>query len=264
MERSRHPVPVDGRVPSGRTNAYLLGRDPALLVDPAAPDPALERAIADRGTEHLVVTHGHRDHVGAVDRLVDEFDLTCWALEGHADRFERTTGVEPDEPFADGDRIPLGDDSVRLYALPGHAPDHVGLGLGAEGPICCGDCAVAEGSVAVAGPEADMGAYLASLRRLAALDPPALYPGHGPVIDDPTRTIERLLSHRLEREDRVRAAVESGHRRLADIVEASYEKDLSGVEELARETVGAHLRKLDADGVLAWDGQRARPVDDSP
>lgn len=262
MERYRHPISVDGRVPGGRTNAYLLGRDPALLVDPAAPDPALERAVADRGAAHLVVTHSHRDHVGAVGAFADEFDLTCWALAGHADRFERTTGVEPDETFSDGDRIALGTASVRLYALPGHAPDHVGIGLGDGAPICCGDCAVAEGSVAVAGSEADMGAYLGSLRRLATLDPPTLLPGHGPVIEEPDEAIERLLSHRLDREDRVRKAVESGSRRLADIVAASYDKDLSDVEQLARETVEAHLRKLDADGILAWDGAHAHPTDE--
>jgi glyoxylase-like metal-dependent hydrolase (beta-lactamase superfamily II) len=86
-----------------------------------------------------------------------------------------------------------------------------------------------------------------------------LYPGHGPVIDDPDATLDRLLYHRLERDASVRRAVLAGAETPDEIVDAAYEKDVSGVRELARMTVRAHLRKLAVEGDVAWDGERARP-----
>src|SRR6185503_7255974 len=41
--------------------------------------------------------------------------------------------------------------------------------------------------------------YLDSLRRIRALSPRRLLPGHGPVIDDPVTLIDKYLAHRAER-----------------------------------------------------------------
>ncbi|NUC72724.1 MBL fold metallo-hydrolase [Haloterrigena sp. SYSU A558-1] len=257
MDVTRYAVPVATRAPTGETNAYLLGDDPAVLVDPAARSDALDRLVAEREVAHVVVTHTHPDHVGAVAAYADETDATVWARYGRADRFRDATGCEPDRTLAPGTTIPLGDDRIRVLDAPGHAPDHVALEAGRGGPICCGDCAVREGSVVVGAPEGDMRAYVTTLRRLWARNPPALHPGHGPAIDDPRATLERLLDHRYRREREVLEAVEGGADTLEEILEAAYEKDLTGVRDLARATVRAHLEKLAVEGRLEWDGERA-------
>ncbi|MFB1063569.1 MBL fold metallo-hydrolase [Natrinema sp. H-ect4] len=271
MHVTRWSVPVSTRAPSGDTNAYLLeaadpssdgelGREPSVLVDPAARTDALDRAVRERSVEHLLVTHTHPDHVGAVETYAAETDATVWARDGRTDRFRDATGCDPDRTFTPGTAIPLGDERVRILDAPGHAPDHVALEAGRGGPIICGDCAVREGSVVVGAPEGDMRAYVTTLRRLWATDPPALYPGHGPEIDAPRKTLERLLSHRAEREQRVLDTVRSGSRSLEEILESAYEKDLSGVRDLARATVVAHLEKLAVEDSVEWDGQRAAAV----
>lgn len=259
IEITRCSVPTATSAPGGRTNTYVLGRDPAVLVDPANRTPELDRRVRDRGVEHVLVTHTHPDHVGAVDDYARETNATCWARAGRTDRFRDATGVDPDRVFARGTEISVGDDRVEILETPGHAPDHVGVRAGEDGPICSGDCAVAEGSVVVGAPEGDMRAYLSTLRRLRAMAPPRLYPGHGPPIDDPGATLERLIAHRLERERRIRSAVDDGARTLTGILDAAYEKDLTGVRDLARATVLAHLEKLAVEGHLEWDGERARP-----
>ncbi|WP_254522700.1 MBL fold metallo-hydrolase [Natrinema caseinilyticum] len=261
MDVRTRTVPVTTRAPSGDTNAYLLGTEPAILVDPAARTPALDRLIRDHRVEHILVTHTHPDHVGAVDSYAAQTGATVWARYGRTDRFRDATGREPDRTFTPGTTIRLGDAAVRILAAPGHAPDHVVLEAGPGGPILCGDCAVREGSVVVGAPEGDMRAYVTSLRRLWAIDPPALYPGHGPEIDAPRETIERLLSHRTEREQRVREAVARGAETLDEILDGAYEKELSGVRDLARATVAAHLEKLDVEGRVTWNGRRAYPLD---
>ena len=58
------------------TNTYLLAGDAPILIDTAAGVPAYETAfrsaLAECGLNRLeavLVTHGHRDHVGGVDQI---------------------------------------------------------------------------------------------------------------------------------------------------------------------------------------------------
>lgn len=248
-------VDVGSRAPSGATTAYVVGAGDAVLVDPAGRTDALDRAVEDRGVAHLALTHHHRDHTGAVAAYAEAYDLTVWARAGREAGFEAATGVAPDRTFREGTVLPAGD-GVGVLETPGHAPEHVAFA--ADG-LVTGDLAVAEGSVVVGAPEGDMRAYVTSLRRVHARDPDTLYPGHGPVIDDPRATCRRLVDHRRQREQRVLAAVEGGAETLAEVVDAAYEKDISDVRDLALATARAHLEKLAVEGRVRWDGERARP-----
>ncbi|VTT87528.1 Hydroxyacylglutathione hydrolase [Halorubrum sp. DM2] len=273
---TRVEVPVDTRAPGGTTNAYLLD---GLLVDPAARTDALDAAVAERGStdavapdvEAIAVTHTHPDHVGAVAEYAAATGATVVAREGHADRFAAATGIDPDETVSPGETV--ADTGVWVVDTPGHAPDHVAFAAG--GPeagsepatsgsgrsvLCCGDLAVAEGSVAVAAPEGDLAAYLASLERVRDAGYDRLLPGHGAPIDDPTATCDRLIEHRRARERDVTAAIDAGAADLDAVVDGAYEKDLSGVRDLALATVAAHVEKLVGEGRIdeAW---RARLAD---
>ena len=265
MAVTRVSVEVETRAPTGQTNAYVLGSDPALLVDPAARTDDLDALATDRDVGHVAVTHHHPDHVGAVADYAAAHDATVWARTGRAESFEAATGVEPDRTFAEGTAIETGDGPVRVVDTPGHAPEHVAFAGevdGGDAALCCGDLAVAEGSVVVGAPEGDLRAYLASLRRVYARGPDRLLPGHGLPIERTAvrETAARLLAHRRDRERRVREAVESGAETVAGVTDAAYEKDLSGVRDLAEATVRAHLEKLAVEGSVRWDGERAEPV----
>ncbi len=244
---TRVEVPVDTRAPTGTTNAYLVE---GLLVDPAAETDALDAAVDDERVDAIAVTHTHPDHVGGVAVYADRTDARVYAHADHVDRFRETTGVDPDATFRDGDS--LGSWGIRVLETSGHAPDHVafavGRGTDASRELLCGDLAVAAGSVVVGTPEGDIADYLASLERVREAGFDRLHPGHGPVIDDPETTCQRLIDHRLARERRVLTAVENGAADVDAVLEAAYDEDLSGVEDLARATVRAHLEKLAAEG----------------
>ncbi len=255
MKPRRIDVPAETRAPTGETAAYVLGR---LLVDPGGRSDRLDSAVREAGVGHVAVTHHHPDHVAAVAGYARRFDLTVWARAGRTDAFAAAAGVDPDRTFRPGSRLPAGDSPVTVLDTPGHAPEHTGFVCPAG--IVSGDLAVAEGSVVVGAPEGDMRAYLASLRRTRARGPGRLFPAHGPVIDHPRATCERLLAHRLDRERRVLAAVRDGAREVADVLDRAYEKDIAGVRDLARATVLAHLEKLAVEGRVSRDGERVRPA----
>ncbi|SFR37939.1 MBL fold metallo-hydrolase [Halogeometricum limi] len=252
----RASVPIVTRAPAGATNAYLVGSDEALLVDPAGRTDELDELVSETTVEHIAVTHTHPDHTGAVKAYAEETGAAVWCRRGRELRFSDVTGVEPDRTFAEGETIPLGETSVTVLDVPGHAPDHVAF----EGDfgVLCGDVVVADGSVVVGAPEGNVRAYLVALRRLFARDPPALYPGHGPVVHDSKATCERLIRHRIDREKRVFDAVTAGARDVEEILDVAYEKDLSGVRDLARATVIAHVQKLAAEGRLRYQSNTHR------
>ncbi|WP_372910142.1 MBL fold metallo-hydrolase [Salinigranum sp.] len=264
----RTAVPVDRPVPTGATNCYLVGSDGALLVDPPARHADVDALLAGRTVEHLAVTHTHPDHVGGVAHYAAETGATVWARHGHERAFEAATGVTPDRTMREGTVVDTDAGAVTVLDIPGHARDHVafelefggerGRGGERDGSVLCGDLAVAEGSVVVGAPEGDMRAYLTSLRRLRARSPSRLHPGHGPPVDDPRATLDRLIHHRLARERRVQRAVDAGARTLDEVVDGAYDKDVSDVRGLARATVRAHLEKLAVERRVRWDATTGR------
>ncbi|WP_338727661.1 MBL fold metallo-hydrolase [Haladaptatus sp. DJG-WS-42] len=252
------PVSVATYAPEGTTNAFLIGTSGAILVDPAARTDALDREVAQRGVAHILVTHTHPDHVGGVASYAEKTGAAVWAHRGREELFEQATGVAPDRTFIEGTTLTAeSGEQIIILDTPGHARDHVALE--STHGIFSGDLVVKEGSVVVAAGEGDVRAYLTSLRRLVARNPPRLYPGHGEVIENVRETCERLIRHRLEREQRVLAAVRAGTTTLETITDDAYEKDISAVRSLAEGTVAAHLEKLAVEHKVRWDGERASP-----
>jgi glyoxylase-like metal-dependent hydrolase (beta-lactamase superfamily II) len=61
-----------------------------------------------------------------------------------------------------------------------------------------------------AGRGGGLAAYLRSLARIAALRPSIVFPGHGPVIEDPLELIAEYVAHRRLRDSQVAACLAQG------------------------------------------------------
>jgi glyoxylase-like metal-dependent hydrolase (beta-lactamase superfamily II) len=226
--------------PTGN-NTYLFAGRTTALIDGGVGNPAhlnaIEAALQGRPLDLILLTHSHTDHASGVPAL-----LKRWP---HA--MVRPTS----QSLADGEAIQAGDEVLIALHTPGHAPDHFSFLDEAKQEIYCGDLVRLGGTIVIpANHGGDLRAYLASLHRIRHLRPRRLWPGHGPVIEDPLRVIEEYLEHRKLREAQVLAALRRGRSTPAEIVSDVYTSLSATLVAAASESVLAHLRKLAQEGVV--------------
>ncbi|HTX63557.1 MAG TPA: MBL fold metallo-hydrolase [Acidimicrobiales bacterium] len=232
------------------TNTYLVGTGDVAVVDPGPDDlHHLQAVLASTSAARdrirwILVTHTHEDHAPGAARLAA---MAGAQLIGYGAR----DGFAPDVVAAEG--FVLDAPSFRLTALhtPGHASDHLCWLLDEPRVLLSGDHVMDRVTVVIAPPDGDMVGYLASLRRVAALDPPleAIAPGHGRLLGEPRRVVEAVIAHRLARERLTAAALdEVGHATVDELVRAVYADVDASLYPVARLSLWAHLRKLVVDG----------------
>jgi glyoxylase-like metal-dependent hydrolase (beta-lactamase superfamily II) len=100
--------------------------------------------------------------------------------------------------------------------------------------------------------------YLASLDRLLRLEPARAFPAHGPVIEDVPALIRHYVKHRADREAQVLAALADGDAAVDAMLARIYPGLQPALAGFARESILAHLLKLEAEGRAARDGERWR------
>lgn len=158
----------------------------------------------------------------------------------------------PWEPVADGQMIPAGDETLAAVHTPGHAPDHLCFWHAGSRTMFCGDLAQ-KGTTVYVPPnlQGDLIAYLASLERVLALQPARLMPAHGPEIGDPESVLRGYIEHRQERERQIIGELRAGRNDPDAIVARLYRGLKDTLVPMARESVLAHLIKLEREGRAA-------------
>jgi glyoxylase-like metal-dependent hydrolase (beta-lactamase superfamily II) len=239
------------------TNTYLVG-DPVAgdvtVIDPGPDDPSHIDAIVAAGggaIRRILVTHTHHDHWPGVAPLVARTGAEVLA-------FEARDGLEIDAALADGDQVVAADHTLTTIHTPGHALNHLCFLLEDQRLLFTGDQVMHGSTVVLYPPDGDVRAYLASLERLLAWQPPiqALAPAHGLVFPDPPPVLRGIIEHRAAREAKVVAslAAAAGPATVDELLHATY----GDVDErrlpIARGSLWAHLRKLVDDGRVATTG----------
>ena len=241
------------------TNTYLVGTEEVVAIDPGpvidSHLDAIEEAVTSAGgtIRWIAVTHHHRDHAPGAVALAERTGAELVAF-GHEE------GVDPDRRVGEGFVLAGPGFHLRAVHTPGHASDHVCWLLEEESLLFSGDHVMQGSTVVIGPPDGNMVDYLANLDRLLHLDPPiaVIAPGHGRLIGDPGGVIRSIVSHRLQREDRVAAALrDMGRGTVDDLVPGVYADVHQSLLPVARLSLWAHLQKLAADGKarLADDGE---------
>lgn len=199
----------------------IRGKQPLLVDSGFGGDlPRTESLIGRTGIrpqeiQYIINTHYHSDHVGGNSALQQRYGLQVAAhrwegqLVNHKHR-EACAAQWLDQPvesyrvsllLVDGDEIDTGSTEINVCHTPGHTLGHISLYLPGTRELICGDLLQTRDvgwiNIFREGTSA-LSITLDSLEKLDRLPLSVVYPGHGPLINEPRPVIARARK-RLER-----------------------------------------------------------------
>jgi glyoxylase-like metal-dependent hydrolase (beta-lactamase superfamily II) len=252
------------------TNSYILGTGRVAIVDPGPDDirhvADLLRAVEDETVSHIIVTHTHRDHTGALVALKDGTGaLTAGSgphrpsrppREGETARLDAAgdANFRPDILLADGATLGDGDWRVEAVTTPGHTANHLAFSLPGRDLLLSGDHVMGWSTTIVAPPDGSMHDYMQSLDKLAGRPERRYLPGHGGPIGDAIAYVRGLKRHRRMREAAILERLVRGDRTIPEIVAVLYRDVDPRLHRPAGLSVLAHLEDLVAIGRVTSEG----------
>ena len=181
-----------------QTNCYYLyeeGSKEAVFVDPADQGAYLYEQVQKAGLQivGILLTHGHFDHVMAVDSVRAAYHIPVYAAEAEKETMQDASinlsinmggamlSVEADHWLKDGETITLLDQEVRCILTPGHTVGGMCFYFPKAGMLFSGDTLFQESVGRTDFPGGSMSEIVRSIREKLFVLPDAVqvYPGHG-------------------------------------------------------------------------------------
>ncbi|XP_043470419.1 beta-lactamase-like protein 2 homolog [Leptopilina heterotoma] len=244
------------------TNTYLVGSGSRrILIDTGDVDTApkyvklLSQVLDDEGAsiEHMLITHWHHDHIGGVPAIQNCLktknlkSVTVWKLPRSSTDTAITNGEKFEWNSLNCDQmIEVEGAKLQIKPTPGHTTDHYCLYMEQENILFSGDCILGEGTAVFE----DLHDYMISLKDILKLSPSLIYPGHGPVINDPVPRIQYYIQHRQQREDEILKCLQNATEPISvmEIVQIVYKTTPKDLWPAASINVNHHLEKLNKEG----------------
>lgn len=256
-------APNPGPMTHWGTNTFLVGEGEIAVIDPGPASAthldAILSATCGAAITHILVTHAHLDHSPLARTLADRTGAPVLAFgtatAGRRPVMERLVaeglagggegvdaGFRPDETLADGDRIEGHGWSLDVLHTPGHFAGHVAFRF--DEHLLSGDHVMDWASSLVSPPDGHLGDFMATSRRLAALEGLTFHPAHGGAILDPGERLGWLIAHREAREGAILNALTATPRTIPEITRSVYSDIPETMLPAAERNVFAHLIDL--------------------
>ncbi|MBR2836714.1 MAG: MBL fold metallo-hydrolase [Coriobacteriales bacterium] len=121
-----------------QTNCYIIETESGVIVvDPGDEPQTIKQALGERVVIHILITHAHFDHVGALDDLIQTYNCP-WTLgkkdislletlsrDAQMFGLSRKLKVQPTQTVSDNDSVQIGGLTFAVIECPGHTPGSV-------------------------------------------------------------------------------------------------------------------------------------------
>ena len=221
--------------------SYLvLGSRKALLFDTGMGIGNIRKVVEGLTRLPVIVlnSHTHNDHIGDNWRFKDVYgmDTDFTRTNAKGSREDAQAELAPDQlcgdlpagfnakeystqPFHishwlhDHDKVDLGERILQVIATPGHTPDAIALLDEKNGLLFTGDTFY-PGPIFLYRPETDLDAYVASVKKLAALTPrlQLLLPAHNVPVAEPSYLSRVVAAIEQVRSGEVKSSLREGRR----------------------------------------------------
>ena len=256
----RLTAPNPGYMTGPGTNSYLVGGPGNwAVIDPGPDDERHVRRIAEcvgDGLKYILCTHAHPDHSPGAAILKR---LTGAPILGapSGPHFRSEWQFTPDRTLEDGERLELGDSTLRVLHTPGHASNHLCFLLEEDALLFSGDHINNGSTVVIDPPDGNMSDYLRALHRLLDENIDYILPAHGWVLGPAHAAIRHLIAHRMTREAKVLGAVRRAKSApLGQLLPIVYDDVRPALHAVATRSLLAHLQKLEQDGLVKHADER--------
>ncbi|KAB7495195.1 Beta-lactamase-like protein 2-like protein [Armadillidium nasatum] len=237
------------------TNTYILGTGHRrLLFDTGENNnkeyiEGLSQVLKENDIklDTVIISHWHHDHLGGLPdvlNLLEDPSVKIMKFP-RRDKADEIPDISPYnvQLLKGNENISVEGASVRVLYTPGHTTDHVILQLEENDAVFSGDCILGEGTAVFE----DLHDYMKSLKLILQCSPLVIYPGHGPVIENPIERIEFYISHRNERERQILDVFRQNATKTftpMELVEIIYKETPKELYTAAAYNVSHHLKKL--------------------
>lgn len=195
------------RTPQGlyKTNCYILKENEyALIIDPGFHGQRIMKELQDMVPVGIVLTHGHADHICAVDTLVEAYHIPVYMHpkdeelllvkrcmpSGYKERF-----TSPYIALEEGP-LQIGPFSLNVWEVPGHSAGSVFVGY--KHILFTGDT-LFKGTIGKVNTyNGNPAAMKTTLEKIKTFNPAyVVYPGHGSstTLEHELATNPYLVSH---------------------------------------------------------------------
>ncbi len=239
----------------------LIGDGPYVLFDTGYREciPEMLSWVGSRAGNELdkiVLTHHHFDHSGGAKAACERFGVPVYL---HPLEMGYLGEEHPDLavlPIREGEFIELGEMRFEVILTPGHSPGHLSFWWAEERILLGGDNILLPSTTAVVAPKGNLGDYLESLEQVKKLAPRLIYPGHGPVVEDPIKRIDELIEHRKMRDAQYLEALGKGYDTPVRIANLIYQDLSKRHRDLGARVIELHLERFVESGEVACAGGR--------
>lgn len=246
------------------TNTYLVGGNQVAVIDPGPAIAEHIQNIVEKSMtclKWILVTHTHPDHSPGVVSLAKKTGAEVLGIPAPDGQHQDKT-FSPTRILSDSDVLETDEFKIEAVHTPGHASNHLCYRHAGLNWLFTGDHVIDGSTVVIDPPDGNMKHYIESLQKCKALDCEALAPGHGEVIRGPAAAIDWIIDHRLEREAKVLAAIDTNSNLTTqELVPHVYQDVDLMLHGWAERSLLAHVLKLEADGVVVqYDGRWNRLI----